>query len=185
MDAVFIELARRLEAMTPKGVGQETIYNFAFGALYALAQAEQHRYPEQSSEKERSKRRADEVRKLASEMAKTRSLPENIEGEWLGGFYFNDALFRGIVCFEHSLRYHTQLKGNESINVLVDRARNCGFKVEEIVEDWSDIKNEVNALKHRSWDFGEGPTIPYPKSVKIIQGVIRTAEWVFEHSSAS
>ncbi len=72
---MFVELARRVETITPKGVEQETIYNFAFGALYALAQAERHGYPEQSSKEGKSKRRAEEIRKLAADMMKKRSLP--------------------------------------------------------------------------------------------------------------
>src|SRR5438552_18084676 len=98
-------------------------------------------------------------------MANNKSLPEDMDGEWFGGFYFNDALFRGAVCFEHAHKYYTKLRGR--------RAQERKSQVEKIVADWPEIKTEVDALKHRSWEFGEGPTIPYPKAVKIIQGVVK------------
>ncbi len=180
MNPELVKLARRIETMTPKGTEQETIYNFAFGALYALASAELHGYPNQSSKPGRSKRRADEVRMLAAEMATKEALPEAVNGEWLGGFYFNDALFRGYVCFERLLRHRTKRKGK--LPNLVKKAQEGGFDVATVAPDWKDISKEVNNLKHSIKGFPEGPTITYPDAVKRVQTIIDAVEWVFKHS---
>ena len=181
VDPLFLELADCFSKMKPDGVNQETIYNFAFGALYALAKAEQTGYPKQSAETARSARRALEVCALAREMVSKKWVPQAEDGEWLGGFCFNDALFRAVVAFEHLLRYYTRLNGNESLQTLVDTALSEGFNIEEIVPSWTEIKDEVNRLKHRSWEYGQGPEIPYPDAVKIVRGVVLAMKWVFEN----
>ncbi len=180
-DSIFVELAGHLSKMKPTGIQQETIYNFAFGALYALAKAERAGYPKQSEQLNRSAHRAIEVSTLASEMANKKRVPKARRGEWLGGFYFNDALFRSMVTLEHLLRYYTRLNGNESLQRLVGEALSRGFNIETVIPDWAEIKDEVNRLKHKSWEFGQGPEIPYPDAVKIVRGVIAAAQWVFDN----
>jgi hypothetical protein len=181
MNAVFAELARRIEMMRPNGTEQGVIYNFLFGSLYALAQAEALGFPMQGTHPGKSSRRSDEVRRLAGEMARGECLPQAEDLEWLNGYYFNDALFRLGVCLEHLLRYYTGLQGREQFPALIKKAADYGFEVGLMVPGWADIKDEVDAFRHRGFSYGEGPKTTYAQALTAIQHLVGAVEWAFQN----
>lgn len=183
MNPIFTDAASRISTMIPRNPEQEVIYTFLFGALYALARAELLRYPEEGSDPGKSASRAEEVKELAAEMVSKVQLPK--DGEWLGGFYFNDAVFRLGICVEHVVRHITGLKGRETLNVVIKVAESKGFDVKKILPGWEISKDEVDSLRHKSWDYLEGPKMQYSEALKLMENLVEFVDLVFKNPSWS
>ncbi len=178
MNKQLTEMADQLSRMTPKGTEQETYFNFAFGALYALARAEELGYNHQNKTRGKSTRRSAAVAQVATRMAQRGVM--TWKGEWVAGYFYNDALLRADIAYEHILRYRTgQKKANGPR--LLKKAIDSKMPKSLLIPSWTRVRDEVNNLKHRSWEFGEGPDIELDEALGIIQDLIKTVEWALKH----
>jgi hypothetical protein len=181
MNIRFIKIAERISLMTPKRGDQEVIYNFLFGALHALVQAERLDYAGESIETGKSKRRTEEVRQMAKEMAEKRSLPK--QGRWLGGYFFNDAIFRLGICVEHIIRYTAgKDRKKKTLHKAIRLAKDNGYDIKTRVPKWNDSVKEVDALRHNSWDYMEGPNLSYLEAQQLMDNLVELAEELFDAS---
>ncbi len=178
MDKHIMTMASQFERMRPTNVEQETYCNFAFGALHALARSEELGYRHHNRQQGKSTRRATAVGKIAARMAK-RGVTAG-RGEWLAGYYYNDALFRMDIAYEHILRHRTGLK-NAKAPKLLKKAVASGLPRRLLDPSWTRVHDEVNDLKHCSWEFGEGPGIEPDEAVEILRDLIKTVEWALKH----
>ncbi|MDK2743219.1 MAG: hypothetical protein NDI90_09905 [Nitrospira sp. BO4] len=180
MNTLFRDLAKRMAALSPVGIEQEIIYNFLFGALYALIQAERLHYPLQMENPSKSAQRKDEVRLMAAKLAEHGHLSEQ-DYEWSGGFYFNDALIRMAVCLEHLLRYRTGMRKHQKFAPLIKAAESeHGFNISEFAPNWKDCKDELDAIRHRNWDYGSGPKVSYSMALDMITRLFDAVDWAFK-----
>jgi hypothetical protein len=181
MNTRFIKTAERISLMTPKRGDQEVIYNFLFGALHALAQAEKLNYSEASIETGKSKRRTQEVRQLATEMAKKNSL--RTQGKWLAGYFFNDAIFRLGICVEHIIRYSAgKHRKKNTLHKAIRLAKENGYDIKTRIPKWNDSVKEVDALRHNSWDYMKGPNLSYLEALQLMDNLVELAEEMFNAS---
>jgi hypothetical protein len=176
MDIRFQDLAKQFTVMNPKNHGERTTYNFAFGALYAFARAKELGVPETRPERGTSKQRTEKVRRITANMANCSSIVQN--GPWLAGFYYNDVLLRCDVCYEHLVRYWTGNRKNLSADVLIQKAKASRFKEPKLLKPWLKIRKQVNILKHRYWEFPDGPRRVLPsQAFEIVSSLVRAVEW--------
>ena len=115
------QLAEQFRHVQPESPAESTLYNFAFGALYAFGRAVALDYcihyrqgTSLAKTKTVSMKRADEAAKLAANLAKEtmplqKALPAS--GQWLAGYYYNDALLGIDVCYEQVTRYFLNEQG--------------------------------------------------------------------------
>lgn len=182
MNKQLTKMADQLSRMTPKGTAQETYFNFTFGALYALARAEELDYHRQNKTLGKSTRRTAAAAQLATRMANRGVL--TWKGEWVAGYFYNDALLRADIAYEHILRYRTGKKKANGPKLLT-KAISSGIPKDLLIPSWTRVRDEVNNLKHRSWEFGEGPGIKLDEAIEIIRALINTVEWSLKHGDTS
>lgn len=175
-------MAGQLSRMTPSGTEQETYCNFTFEALYALARAEELGYHRQNKGRGKSKRRSAAAAQIATRIAKRGVM--TWKREWVAGYFYNGALLRADIAYEHILRYRTGQKKANGPGLLA-KAIASGMPKNLLTPSWTRVRDEVNNLKHRSWEFGEGPGIGLDEAMKIIQALIKTVEWPFKHGDTS
>jgi len=176
METRFQDLAKQFTVMNPKNHGERTAYNFAFGALHAFARAKELGFPEIRPERGTSKQRTEEVRRIAANMSNCSSIAES--GPWLAGFYYNDVLLRCDVCYEHLVRYWTGNRKNVPADVLIQKAKASRFKEIKLLKPWLKIRKQVNILKHRYWEFPDGPRRVLPsQAFEIVSSLVRAVEW--------
>lgn len=176
MDGRFQSLAKQFAAMTPENHGERTAYSFAFGALHAFARAKELNFRETKPERGPSKQRTEEVRRIAASMAASGNIVQI--GPWLAGFYCNDVLLRCAVCYEHLLRYWTRTRGHASAKDLIQRAGKSNFKEVKFLRPWLKIRKQVNILKHRYWEFPDGPRKVLPsQAFEIVSSLVCAVEW--------
>ena len=175
-------LAARINSVRPKDPQQATIYNFVFGALYALARAEELGFPTHGYGPGIGMQRSREVALRAIALKNLGRVPRT--GHWLAGFYFNDALIRADVCYEHVTRFFTKKKGGD-IHALIKWAAASGFPKDMLEPAWRDIRDEVNNLKHNSLEFAEGPIIGHKAAVSTISSLVAAVVWVLKSDSNS
>lgn len=160
---------------------QATIHNFSFGALYALAKAEELGYENQTHGSGELWRRTEDVRTLSTIMLTEDRLPE--QGEWLAEFYFNDAIFRADVAFQHLLRYVATL-GPE---VPIDKARETIPQQfpSELLTTWSEKGRKADSgAKDRSLIFAEQPGISFGEAVAVIENLICALDWILTNPTS-
>jgi hypothetical protein len=178
-------LALKLQALSSDTKPQSTLYNFAFGALYAFARAVELEFVDQfereKNDDDVSKKRAAEVKLRATVLAEKGTLP--IDGPWLAGHYYNSALLRVDICYEQAVRYFTQSQIRNVNEVLITALR-LGLPPELIVPFWLEVRKQVNSLKHKSTIKTEGPAMPPDKLLIIIGRLIDTVEWMLAHPQA-
>jgi len=175
-------LAALMESVTPNNPQQSTIYNFAFGAIYAMARAEELGYTGHTRAPGVGMQRSREVKRRTAAMRNREQLPRS--GEWLAGFYFNDALVRADVSYEHVTRYLTGDR-NGNREVLSGKAKRLGLPKDKLEPWWLDIRTEVNKLKHRSLKYAEGPVPDYDQVIPAINGLISAVVWVLTRKSGA
>ncbi len=155
---------------------QSSLYNFALGAIYSLARAEQLGYPGESQESGRVWRRMDKAMETVLRMLGEDRPPE--QGEWLTGFYFNDAIFRLDLAFEHILRYVSNVGPTAAIGEVREVATRKRFPP-ELLAIWSERgRNADNVLKHRSLEVLEDPGISFTDALSIMENVVCALAWV-------
>ena len=166
----------------PTAPEHATLYNFVVGAIYSLARADQLGYFHQSREPGIGWQRAEESKTLMTRMLVEDRPPER--GEWLAGFYFNDAIFRMDVAFEHILRHVANLGPGEEIRVVSNRAEQGGFPP-ALHEIWSKHAREAdNRLKHRSLVFPEDAGISPDAAIAILENLVCALEWALRNPPA-
>ena len=181
MDDRLKELAGRFTAMHPSNDGERTAYNFAFGALYALARAKELGFPDTKPEVGTSEKRSREINAIAARMKKDGTFVT--EGKWLAGYYYNDALLRCDVGYEQLLRHWTNLRRQGGQDELIVKAQMTNFKADLIIPWWPLIRDQVNVLKHRLFCTSpHGPVkVLLPEALEIVSHLIRAVEWAIEN----
>ncbi|NGZ04283.1 MAG: hypothetical protein CV090_14680 [Nitrospira sp. WS238] len=160
---------------------QSSLYNFALGAVYSLARAEQLGYPRQSQEPGRVWRRIEETKGLVLRMLVDGQPPE--QGEWLAGFYFNDAIVRLDLAFEHILRYVGNLGPPAAIGEVREVATRKSFP-SELLTIWSERgRNADNMLKHRSLEVLEDTGISFSDALSVMENLVCALDWVLRNLS--
>lgn len=160
---------------------QSSLYNLALGAIYSLARAEQLGYPRQSPEPGRVWRRLDEVREMILRMLVEDRPPQ--QGEWLAGFYFNDAILRLDLAFEHVLRYIGDLGPTAAIGEAREVATRKSFPP-ELLAIWSERGRKAdNMLKHRSLEILEDPGMSFTDAVSVMENLVCALAWVVRNPS--
>lgn len=190
MEAAIKDLGERVSRIDPRNPAERTLYNFAFGALYALGRAVKLRYVEQThresaspaNELRVSKQRAEEVQKLARILADQDELPT--QGDWLAGYYYNDALLRVDVCYEQVVRYYLDARNNKKFSQLLPEALEQEFPVHLLVPIWLKVRRQVNDIKHNRLRKPEGPEIPPDQTCKAVETLISAVEWVLKNGPA-
>jgi hypothetical protein len=180
------QLASRLQALTPGPKPQSTLYNFAFGALYAFARSIELKFVDQYQREKNnnnlSLNRALEVKRLAKVLAEIGRLPT--DGPWLAGHYYNSALLRVDVCYEQAVRYYLTKNQVANMNESLITAFRLGFPPDLIVPFWPRVRRQVNSLKHESIIKTEGPAMPPEELLTVIERLLATVEWLFTHGQA-
>jgi|LNFM01.1.fsa_nt_gb hypothetical protein len=182
-------IAAQIAAMKPSIPAESTLYNFAFGSLYAFERAIDLGYLNQWRKKEGegnrsqmekiSMRRARQVKQQANHLMAGRSVTP---GEWLAGYYYNDALIRTDVCFEQLARFYGRVRRKserkerkELERLAIDR----GLPNDLIVPWWKNVRDEVNLIKHQSVFTTEGPSIDPETTLRAIEQLIAGVKFVF------
>ncbi|MGE3151997.1 MAG: hypothetical protein AB7G48_11535 [Nitrospiraceae bacterium] len=158
-----------------------SLYNFALGAIYSLARAEQLGYPRQSQEPGRVWRRMEEAKEMVLGMLVEDRPPQ--QGEWLAGFYFNDAILRLDLAFEHILRYVGDLGPTAAIGETREVATRKSFP-SELLAIWSERGRKAdNMLKHRSLEILEDPGMSFTDALSVMENLVCALAWVARNPS--
>jgi hypothetical protein len=167
--------------MHPNNDEERTAYNFAFGALHSLASAKQLGYPDTEPVPGTSEKRTAEVQAIAKRMAEDDCFVT--KGDWLAGFYYNDALLRCDIGYEHLLRYWTNLRAGERDDTIIVRAQIAKFPADLILPWWTEVSNQVNILKHKLQPpHGPVEVLP-PQAFQILDRLIQAVGWAIENRS--
>jgi hypothetical protein len=191
------QLAEQLRRVQPKIPAESTLYNFAFGALYAFGRAVALDYlvqhPQDTSlakTKRVSMERAKEVSQFAANLAKEtvpleKALP--VSGNWLAGYYYNDALLRIDVCYEQVTRYFLNEQGFVNGDWLLAQSLKKDFPPDLVAPMWPKVCGHVNDIKHKSTKKNktEGPAISPADTLKAIEVLIAAVAWVIENGPIS
>jgi len=167
-------IAVRLGRLKPTSSQESTPLNFSVGALFALIQAEQLKYLSQRHFSGRGLRMWEKAKGLCSKIERGEQLLER--GDWLAGFFFNDAIVRIDVAFEHIVRHSIKMYGPIEHRKLIDRAGRHGFK-KEWADSWSPVHKEVNRLKHQNLKFVDGPCLKYDQALQALDYLGYALKW--------
>lgn len=160
---------------------QSSLYNFALGAIYSLARAEQLGYPGESQESGRVWRRLEEAKEMVLRMLVDDRLPQ--QGEWLAGFYFNDAILRLDLAFEQVLRYVGNLGPTAAIRDVREEATRKSFPP-ELLMIWAErARSADNMLKHRSLEVLEDPGVSFSDALVVMENLICALDWLIQNPS--
>jgi hypothetical protein len=88
-----------------------------------------------------------------------------LQGQWLAGFYFNDAMFRLAALYERGLKAVVGSKGREDIPCLRQIAEAKGLMNSAEFSALDAVRRDVNALKHRDGLVLTGRTVPFDTAV--------------------
>jgi hypothetical protein len=191
------QLAEQLRRVQPEIAAECTLYNFAFGVLYAFGRAVSLEYLTQYGEELShspsipvSKQRATEVSQLAANLASENvplgnALPAS--GKWLAGYYYNDALLRVDVCYEQVTRYFLNEQGFVNGDWLLAQSLKKDFPPELVAPTWPKVRGHVNDIKHKSTKKNktEGPAISPADTLNAIKVLMAAVAWVIENRRTS
>lgn len=172
------DLAAQIVDLKPKDEGQTGLVTLTFGAVYAAAKAVDLSYSERDDHRLWSQELSQQALQHASALAKHRILP--LEGQWLAGFYFNDAIIRTDIAFERTTRYLTGLH-NESVADVRVAAERRGFP-KAALDAWRSVRNEINRWKHRDVEDFVMPTTTVAELFKAVGELIRGVEWTLSNT---
>jgi hypothetical protein len=133
-------LANRMRTLRRENDQERGIYSFTLAALYAVSKA-----LDLGVSRRRTSRLPDEEPILAQ--LEEGRVP--CSGNWLAGYYYNDALLRVDIAFEAIARRRSGLAGDEDIKRLIAEADRHGLN-RKFLSRWPDVRREVNAMKHRN-----------------------------------
>jgi hypothetical protein len=173
-------IAVRLARLKPASSQEYTPLNFSVGALFALIRAEQLKYPSQRHYSGRGRRMWEKAKGLCSKIERGEQLLER--GDWFAGFFFNDAIVRIDVAFEHIVRHSIKLYGHIEHRKLIDQAGRHGFK-KEWADSWSPVHKEVNRLKHENRKYADGPQLTYNKAIQALDDLCFALRWGIKHGN--
>lgn len=186
MNAKIRDLAAEIESLKPKSPSESTLYNFAFGALYALERAIALEYPGQGHKlgmqrnvERLSMKRAREVKGLARCLREGRDMHSK---DWLAGYFYNDALIRTDICYEQLARFMGKVKDKgERLDwkKLQARAIKGGLLEHHICPWWSKVHAEVRIIKHQSVHTTEGPGIKPTETLLAVEHLINGVKCAF------
>ena len=146
MNSEIWKLFKELDAVKPRAGNEDhaTIYQLAFGALHALARADDLGYrgeyiaTDPAEIKDEQKRRGEELSQeidgLLKQILAAGTLPA--QGEWLAGFYANNAFFRIDICCEHLTRY---VSGNNEDNEIEKLIALCPPELQGMLTPWRNV----------------------------------------------
>lgn len=159
---------------------ETTPANFAFGAICALIWARESNYALDQSMKGRARRAWKEACLYAQQIANDGKPPK--KGSWLGGYFFNDAIIRIDVAFEHTARYATGCHKDEKFKELEKAAKGIGFPV-AYLGSWKTIRKEVNRLKHNNVKFIDGPQVSYRSAISCLGDLLKGLQWALKRAN--
>lgn len=174
------DIAVRLSRLKPRTNQESTSLNFSVGALYALIRAEQLEYPSQRCFRGRGFKMWEKAKGLCSKIERGEQLQER--GDWFAGFFFNDAIVRIDVAFEHIVRHSIKLYVPIEHRNLIEQAARRGFK-KEWADSWSPVHKEVNRLKHQTRKYADGPQLTYNKAIKALDALYYALLWGIKHGN--
>lgn len=168
-------IAGHLARLSSNSGQESTPSNFAVGALLALTKAEQLDYSSLKSSETRGLRMWRKAKGICLEIERGGDVPTH--GEWLAGYYFNDAIIRIAVAYEHIVRHATKLHGKELFRQLKTEAlRKRGFK-QEWATSWESVHKEMNRLKHQNLKFVDGPLLQYDQALQALDYLVYALKW--------
>lgn len=164
------ECATSLATLNPRDDEETGLITFALAAICYATQSGALGFSRHQSWRDRRK----DVLALAHSIGRGDPLPTN--GQWLAVVNFNSALFRVDVGFERVTRYVTKLSGNESWKELSNKAAKHGLSP-KLLEPWSEVRDEVNALKHRNPEALRKPRLSQAQLVDALESLVKAIEW--------
>jgi hypothetical protein len=135
------------------------------GAVYALIQAKQHSFTDRSG-------RAIAVTPVAQRAVRIASGRVRTDGQWIAGFYFNNALFRTAAVYHRILQIVVGKDGN--VPTLQGEALT-------LYGHWVSIKLhkvyiQVNELKHDPQGIYDGRLVTYQEALTAIGDLLDLVE---------
>jgi hypothetical protein len=124
------------------------------GAVYALIQAKQHNFADRAG-------RPIDIKPVAQRAAQIAKGRVRINGQWIAGFYFNNALFRMAAVYHRILQIVVGKDGNVP-SLQSEAIGRHGL--------WMSIKlhkvySQVNELKHESQGVYAGRLVTYHEAL--------------------
>jgi hypothetical protein len=162
-------IAGRLRQLAPSTPEQSTPFNFAVGAVYALSRALELNYSD-VHELGRGMRMWQEAKDLCH-LIECGSPPK--EGEWLAGYFFNDAIMRIAVAYEHLIREATE--ANDDGGIDFEKVKQLGFR-QEWLDSREPLRIEMNRLKHRTHEFVDGPPLMVEQTVQALEYLVNALD---------
>lgn len=145
------------------------------GAVYALIQAKQHSFADRTG--------PIEITAVQERAQKIAVGQVRIDGKWVAGFYFNNALFR-IAAIYHRHRVLKIVVGKKAyVTKLVPKAKT-------LYPQWTNSKldavhDQVNDLKHTPRGVYDQRTVTYDDAVAAVGELLVLIEaWAFANTSA-
>jgi hypothetical protein len=130
------------------------------GAVYALIQAKRHHFKDRD--------RPINIKPVAQRAGRIASGHVRTDGQWIAGFYFNNALFRTASVYHRLLKIVTGK--NAYVPVLLP-------KVKALYPSWANDKldlvhGQVNHLKHTPRGVHDERTVKYDDAVAAVGELI-------------
>lgn len=130
------------------------------GAIYALIQAKRHDFKDRD--------RPINIKPVAQRAGRIASGHVRTDGQWIAGFYFNDALFRTASVYHRILKIVTAK--DAYVPVLLPKAK-------ALYPSWANDKlhlvhGQVNHLKHTPRGVHDERTVKYEDAVAAVGELI-------------
>lgn len=105
-----------------------------------------------------------------------------LRGQWLAGFYFNDAMFRLAALYERGLKAAVGARGRESVPHLRQIGIAKGVMGSTNFSALDAVRTDVNELKHRDGLVLKGREVAFDRAIEaareareLLDRVARTA----------
>jgi hypothetical protein len=135
------------------------------GAVYALILAKHHHFADRVD-------RPIDITPVAKRAARIAAGRVRTNGQWIAGFYFNNALFRTAAVYHRILKIVVEEKAY--VSVLLPKAQ-------RLYPRWTNVKlnkihNQVNDLKHTARGVYDHRTVTYDDAVASIGELLELIE---------
>ena len=127
------------------------------GAVYALIQAKHHKFADRAG-------RPIEIKPVALRAGQIAKGRVRTNGQWIAGFYFNNALFRTAAVYHRILKIVVGEKA--FVPVLLPKAQ--GLYPRWTNSELDKVHNQVNDLKHTPRGVHDQRTVTYDDAVAAI-----------------
>lgn len=105
-----------------------------------------------------------------------------LRGQWLAGFYINDAMFRIAALYERGLKAAVGARGQQNVPCLREIAVAKGLMVSADFSALDAVRTDVNQLKHRDGLVLKGRKVAFDTAIaaarearELLDRVARTA----------